>query len=115
MYAGFSGAAVPATDGGKKRHDHRQTVRQRDADAIAAADAGGRELFRHRLHLIAQRAVAEAEMVLRKNDRGLFGRTVFQQIEERGRCGRRGAHERLAGDRARQETVRDRMNVHVCW
>ena len=59
MYAGFSGAAVPADRRGKKRHNHRQTVRQRDADAIAAADAGGRELFRDGLHLIAQCAVGE--------------------------------------------------------
>ena len=71
---------------GQDRHDHRQTVRQRDADAIAAPDAGGRELFRDGLHLVAQRAVADTEMVLGKNDRGLFGRAVFQQFEECGRC-----------------------------
>ena len=37
--------------GGEKRHHHRQPVGQRDADAIAAADAGRRELFRDGLHL----------------------------------------------------------------
>ena len=51
---------MPAIDAARNDDDHRQAVRQRDADAIAAADAGGGELLRHRLHLLAQPAVGDA-------------------------------------------------------
>ena len=73
------GGAGPC--GGEQRHDHRQTVGQRDADAIAAIDAGGGELFRHGLDVRAQRRVRDPNVPLRKNERDLPARTVFQQLE----------------------------------
>ena len=62
---------------------------QDDADSIAAAYAGRRELFRYGLHQIAQCGVGDAEVLFRKNDRGLLGGTLFQQLEQRRRRGLR--------------------------
>ena len=67
--------------------NRRQAVRQRNADAVAAADAGRCELLRHGEHLIAQCGVGDAKVLFRKNDRGLPGGTLFQQFEQRGRRG----------------------------
>ena len=53
---------------GQKRDDRRQAVRQRDADAIASADAGGGELFRERPHLIGQSGVGDGDVLFRKDE-----------------------------------------------
>ena len=79
---------------GEERHDHRQAVRQRDADAIAAANAGRRQLLRDGVHLIAKRTVGDAQMLFRESNRSrACGRTT-DQIHQRKRRGRRRGHER---------------------
>ena len=65
-----------------------QTVGQRHADAIAAPDAGGGQRFGDGLDLIPQLAVADADVLLGKDDGRLVGRNRPQQAEQRRWGGR---------------------------
>ena len=80
---------------GEERHDVRQAVRQRHADAVAAVHAGGRQRFRHGLDLRAQFAVRDSNVLLRRDDRRPVGGNRLDQTEQRlrsDRCAVRGCH-----------------------
>ena len=58
---GFSGAAVPATEAARNDTIIGRPLGSAMPTRSPRLDAGRRELFRDRLHLIAQRAVGEAD------------------------------------------------------
>src|SRR5262249_51830370 len=69
--------------GGRRRQkgdDHWQTVRQRDADAIAARDARGGELIRNGTNLLAQFTVGHPNVRFGKNDSGFLRRVSIEQF-----------------------------------
>ena len=78
--------------GRQKRDDRGQAVRQRHADPIAVANAGGRQLIGDVLHLLAQRAVRHADVLFRNDDGRALSRCRTNQAEQGRRCGIRRCH-----------------------
>ena len=78
--------------GGQERHDVRQPVGERDADAIAAGDPGRGQRARDRLHLPPQGPVTDSQVLLRDDDCHLIGGDRIEQARQRGRDGVRRGH-----------------------
>ena len=70
---------------GQERHHRRQTVGEGHADAVAAADAECRQCLGQVLHLAAQLAIGDADVLLGQDDRGPIGWNRVEQAGEGGR------------------------------
>jgi hypothetical protein len=77
--------------GRKERHDHGKTVRQGDADAVAARNSRRREPFGQGFYLIAECAVRNSKIRFGKDNGGALGRNRPDEIEQRPTFGLRSA------------------------
>ena len=73
LYAGFSGAAVPATDAARNDTIIGSPLGSAMPTRSPRLTPAAAKLFRDGLHLVAQRRIGDVEVLFRKDDGGLAG------------------------------------------